>query len=117
MKLDKIKKHWENLAIKYAEDLKSTTKTPTIKHLEINAIYNTINSEIEFLANEYIKHQVIPEKKFEDAMHISYATVYEFDILLSWNFKHLANIKNQMKINSFNILNGYNKNLYMLNPM
>jgi len=42
MELNKIKEHWENLAKKYAEDLKSTTKTPTIKHLEINAIFNAI---------------------------------------------------------------------------
>ena len=44
MKLDQIKEHWDNLAKKYATDLKSTTKTPTIKKLEINAISKTIQS-------------------------------------------------------------------------
>lgn len=44
MELQKIKDHWENLATKYAEDLKSTTKTPTIKQLEIKALFNVLNS-------------------------------------------------------------------------
>jgi SAM-dependent methyltransferase len=43
MELKNIKEHWDNLAAKYAEDLKSTTKTPTIKQLEINALYNSLN--------------------------------------------------------------------------
>lgn len=41
----------------------------------------------------------------------------EFDILLSWNFKHLANINKQEKINSLNLTLGYRKPLLLLNPM
>ncbi|MFN8577357.1 MAG: class I SAM-dependent methyltransferase [Candidatus Sericytochromatia bacterium] len=48
MELNEIKKHWDNLALKYSEDIKSTTKTPTIKQLEINALLNTINSILEY---------------------------------------------------------------------
>lgn len=44
MKLKEIKEHWENLAKKYGEDLGSTTKTPTIKRLEINALSDAVNS-------------------------------------------------------------------------
>ena len=42
MKLSEIKDHWDNLSAQYNEDLKSTTKTTTIKKLEINAIANSI---------------------------------------------------------------------------
>lgn len=38
MDLEKIKKHWDGLSEVYAKDLKSTTKTATIKKLEIAAI-------------------------------------------------------------------------------
>ena len=51
MELKEIKKHWETLAEKYAEDLKSTTKTSTIKKLEINAIQNTIKQIINIVGN------------------------------------------------------------------
>jgi len=70
-----------------------------------------------YLANSYIKNKIIPRRKFDDAMHIAIAVYYEFDILLSWNFKHLANIKKQMEVNSLNKKEGYNKELYLLNPM
>lgn len=47
MKLEEIKKHWDNLSEQYAKDLKSTTKTPTIKKLEINAIASIIKRILE----------------------------------------------------------------------
>ena len=34
MKMDEIRDHWDSLAKKHGLDLKSTTKTPTIKRLE-----------------------------------------------------------------------------------
>lgn len=80
-------------------------------------VYDTLNNDIEALARKYVKERAIPETKFDDALHIAFATYYEFDILLSWNFKHLANIKKQMEINSINEREGYSKQLYLLNPL
>lgn len=80
-------------------------------------VYDSLNREIELLARKYIEAKVIPEIKFDDALHIAFATYYEFDILLSWNFKHLVNIKKQMEINSINEREGYSKNLLLLNPL
>ena len=80
-------------------------------------VYSSLNEEIEELAKRYLMEAVIPENKFDDALHIAFATVHEFDLLLSWNFKHLANIKKQMEINSINEREGYSKKLYLLNPL
>lgn len=80
-------------------------------------VYAELNNEIEALANQYIKENVIPEKKFEDALHIVFSTYYEFDILLSWNFRHLANIKKQILVNAINEKQGYTRQLHLLNPM
>ncbi len=46
-------------------------------------------------------------KKIDDALHIAFCTFYEFDVLLSWNFKHLANINKQEKVNRVNSSLGY----------
>ena len=54
--------------------------------------YNIITPKINELAEKYIEHKIIPFGKYEDALHIAFATYYDFDILLSRNFKHLANI-------------------------
>jgi predicted nucleic acid-binding protein len=80
-------------------------------------VYDTVNDEIETLANLYVKSKVIPQHKYEDALHIAFCTYYEFDILLSWNFRHLANIKKQLAVNSINKNNGYCKDLNLFNPM
>ncbi len=80
-------------------------------------VFNPFNNKIENLAKNYIKQKVIPVKKLDDALHIAFATYYEFDILLSWNFKHIANIKKQIAINSINEKQGFIKKLNLLNPL
>lgn len=80
-------------------------------------VYDTLTGEIEELAREYIEAGVIQEKNLEDALHLAFSTFYEFDILLSWNFRHLANIKKQIAVNSINEREGFLKELYLLSPM
>jgi len=55
--------------------------------------------------NEYLKILNIPEN---DAVHIATATIFNCEILLSWNFTHMVNSSNKQKINEINALNGYN---------
>ena len=69
------------------------------------------------LARRYVKDGVIPQRKFDDAMHVAMCVHYEFDILLSWNFRHLANINKQIRINAVNKKEGYLKELFLLSPM
>jgi predicted nucleic acid-binding protein len=70
--------------------------------------------EIEMIAQRYLDSGVIPQRKREDAMHIAICTAFEFDILLSWNFRHMANIHKHVQINSLNESMGYLKKLNLL---
>jgi predicted nucleic acid-binding protein len=88
----------------------------TIKKYNIE-IYDEVNDTINLLAKEYIKYKIIPENKFPDAQHIAFSVYYEFDVLLSWNFKHLANLNKQLVINELNRCFGYFKPILLLNPM
>jgi len=74
-------------------------------------------AEIAALADAYRKQGVIPESKTEDALHVAHATVHEMDILLSWNFKHLANIHREMRIEQVNREHGYMHPLRLVSPM
>lgn len=76
-----------------------------------------ITQEVTDLAKEYISQKVIPESKVEDALHVAIATVYEMDALITWNNKHLANLRKMGKINSINLKEGYTKHLEIVNPM
>jgi predicted nucleic acid-binding protein len=89
-------------------------KYPNINKLEATA--ETVN-DINFLTETYIKNNIIPRNKIADALHIAYTTVYEMDILLSWNFKHLANVQKERGIIAINKLNGFNYPFRMTTPL
>jgi hypothetical protein len=50
-------------------------------------------------------------------MNVAICTVLEFDVLLSWNFQHLANVKKQIRINTANQANGYLYPLRITTPL
>jgi hypothetical protein len=102
---DEIKKELHELLNKYKE------------HFKILEADNEKIDEITFLAGEYIKEKIIPEKKISDALHVAYSTIFEMDILLSWNFKHLANINKEQKILIVNKIHGYNYPFRLANPL
>ncbi len=76
-----------------------------------------VTDEIDELADIYLKEKIIPERKRDDALHIAIATVNEMDALISWNYKHLANLAKKEKVRSVNIVQGYLKELEMVTPM
>ena len=76
-----------------------------------------LTEEAEELADAYIIQGIIPHRKKDDALHIAVSTVYEMDALVSWNYKHLANINKKERIRAVNLLHGYLKELEMITPM
>jgi hypothetical protein len=53
----------------------------------------------------------------EDAIHAAAATVFEMDALISWNLRHLSNLKKMAMINGINLKEGYTKRLQLITPM
>lgn len=88
-----------------------------IKDYEITRLASDKDLEVGKLAEVYLDKGVVPRAKIEDALHIAYATVFEMDVLLSWNFKHLANIKKERYVLLANMENGYNYPLRIVTPM
>jgi len=98
--------------------LKSKLKNVVKKYkLEILQTNENDQQNIFNLAQKYIDNKIITEKYFDDAIHIATTTYYNFDILLSWNFKHIANIVKQIEVNKINQSENFIKELYLLNPM
>lgn len=104
------------------KEIEKTRDEPHKKKL-LNVIkdYNlrilTISEDAEKLSLIYIKDKVIPERKIEDAQHIAITTIHQLDVLLSWNFKHLANINKQRAVKRINEREGYFYPLILTNPM
>ena len=76
-----------------------------------------INEEGKRLADIYLLEKIIPPNKVEDAWHIGVSTVNEMDILLSWNFQHLANYNRKMKVRAVNQRENYFYPLDIISPL
>ena len=46
---------------------------------------------ITALGHAYINEGILPQNSLADAFHLAFATFYEMDYLVSWNFSHLVN--------------------------
>lgn len=66
-----------------------------------------MTGEIEDLALEYLKVGVVPVKFKDDAVHVAACTVHRVNHLVSWNFKHLVNVRREAGFNAVNLLQGY----------
>lgn len=93
--------------------MKSTVKPDEPYKLQILAE----TDEVIRVARAYIEEGIIPFRNSEDARHVAMATCNEMDILLSWNFKHLANIHKQIAVKIVNERLGYFYPLLLTNPM
>ncbi len=75
------------------------------------------NDELSRLSQIYIDKGIIPNRKLEDALHIAVTTVFELDILLSWNYRHLSNVNKEARIHVANYSEGYTKPIRMITPL
>ena len=71
--------------------------------------------EVIDLANEYLNNDVLTKKSLDDCFHISYAVVYNCDVIVSWNFKHLVNFRTINKVKVVNATNQY-KEISIVSP-
>ena len=74
---------------------------------EANKEYIFLDEEAEFLSLKYIEEKAVSEKYLVDAQHIALTTVEHIDVLASWNFKHIVNLRKIQLYNSINIKYGY----------
>lgn len=59
------------------------------------------------LAVAYVAAGVLSENYFEDARHVALCTIYGVDHLVSWNFKHMVNVRRAAGFNEVNLLRGF----------
>ena len=72
--------------------------------------------EIGLLAQNYLDNGIMPPKKLFDALHVAFCVVSKIDYLVSWNFKHLANINRERRILAKNYELGYIHPLRIITP-
>lgn len=60
-------------------------------------------TELEHVAEFYVRHRAMPAEAAGDAYHLAMASLHRIDFLLTWNCRHLANAN---KIRHLGVLNG-----------
>jgi predicted nucleic acid-binding protein len=78
-----------------------------LNDLKINYELIKLTDEAVELATEYLSEKVVGKTSYDDCLHIAIATIARLDFLVSWNFKHIVNIKRIRGYNGINIKNGY----------
>lgn len=78
-----------------------------LNDLDIDYEIIALTDDAVNLALEYIKENVVGQTSYGDCLHIAIATISRLDLLVSWNFKHIVNIRRIRGYNGINIKNGY----------
>ena len=98
----------------------SRMSNPEVKRKVLHLIKDfriyTVTEKVLQLATDYIDEGIIPEKSFNDAIHIAVATVNNVSVLVSWNFHHIVKRNTKSQVNLLNSIKGY-KNLEIVSPL
>ena len=63
--------------------------------------------EAENLAEAYMNAKVVPAASRVDALHVALASVARADLIVSWNFKHLVQLRRIRAFHAVNLLHCY----------
>ena len=75
---------------------------------EIKYTTLALNEDVYKLVSEVIETGILTQKSYDDCTHIAVAVLNNCDIIVSWNFKHMVNIKTIKGIRTITNLKGYN---------
>jgi predicted nucleic acid-binding protein len=74
---------------------------------EADREYVELTEDAVVLANLSIDAGALGAKNRADAQHIAVATVSRVGVLVSWNFRHIVNLRKIQAYNSVNLREGY----------
>lgn len=84
-----------------------------LNQIEYNEV-ETDSSTIK-LAEKFIDFGILKKKSFDDCQHIAAAIIAGCDVIISWNFKHIVNVKTVKGVKVITTLEGY-KDLLVYPP-
>ena len=84
---------------------------------EIKPVNLEFDREADRLAQQFLQLGAVPPSKIEDAQHVAIAVVNELDMLVSWNYQHLVNVRKRQAFEHISAINGYYKPLHIITPL
>ena len=64
----------------------------------------------------FVSSKAIPPSKPDDARHVAIAFAESIPILVSWNFKHITNLRRADRFNAIAVIEGFAHTLRIASP-
>ncbi len=77
-----------------------TLRTDAVEHVKVSR-------ESLDLQHAYVEAKIVSPKWERDALHVAIATVAACPVIVSWNFKHIVNLRRIPMYNAVNVSHGY----------
>lgn len=107
-KNDKYDVYLSTVTLKELQNCSEPKRSLLADHLnQISFTVLDITKDIEEIAKKIIELGILTPKSFDDCQHIGAALVNDCDCIISWNFKHIVNIKTIRGIRAITNLEGY----------
>jgi len=72
--------------------------------------------EADDLSDAFVREKAVPPSKPQDARHVAIAMAHGLDVLVSWNFRHIVNLRREERFNAIALLEGYHHQLRIVSP-
>ncbi len=113
---EKYDVYLSTVTLEEVADCPEPKRTELKKFLEqIHYTIIDITDDIELVAHKIIDMGILTKKSYDDCQHIAAAVVSECNCIISWNFKHIVNIKTIHGVRAITNLTGY-KTIDILSP-
>ena len=115
-RIGKYEVYLSTVTLEEIEDCPEPKRSQLLDYLEqINYTLVQINNNVAEIAEQIIEMGILTKKSYDDCQHSGSAIISECDCIISWNFKHIVNIKTIRGIRAITNLKGH-KPIEILNP-
>lgn len=115
-KNEKFDVYLSTVTLEEVSDCPEPKKSKMYEYLEqINYTPIRITDDMTDIAQQIVDMGILTRKSFDDCQHIAAAVIFGCDCIISWNFRHIVNIKTIRGVRAITNLKGY-KPIEILNP-
>jgi predicted nucleic acid-binding protein len=112
----KYELYLSNVTMKEISKCPEPKRSQLIQRLEdIEYTLIEVSDNARDIAEQLVEMKILSPKSYDDCQHIAAAVECECDCIVSWNFKHIVNIRTIRGVRAITNLKGY-KPIEILNP-
>jgi len=90
------------------------------KHFNLTVVVHCkvlqVSDEIKEVAQKFSDANLLTQKSYDDCVHIATSLVFDCTCIVSWNFKHIVNIKMVTGVKLIAAQTGYGNATFICNP-